>query len=233
VISSVIHLKVRDIHIIITLILMLTSWHISAQLNLGVGFSVGSGSFGGNNAILQEYNQSRASELEKPYPKLNLLTGVYVSARYKVEGLAFELSWENLDRNISSVLLFDDRSGMEDELYYSISTASIGIENHISRYGYGASVGTRLLRLKGDILNTDAKRTIVKGREFNTKLYLLYTIQKSRLISVVLKPYVQIPLGNYDLTNLEDDLSPFVTSQNRESAPFIYGLTLLFYNGLQ
>ncbi len=204
-----------------------------AQLNLGVGFTLGSGTFGGNNSILQEYNLTRQSELEKAYPDLHLMTGVYVSARYKLDNLAFEISWENLDRNFSSVLVFSDRTGMEDNLYYSISTTSFGIENHIGPYGYGASVGSRLLRLKADILNTDAKRTIVSDREFTTKLYLLYTIQKSRLISVVAKPFVQIPMGRYPLSELEEDLMPYVTRQDRDSAPFIFGLSLLFYNGLQ
>jgi len=219
-----------------TTILLLSvclSLHLSAQLNLGVGFSVGSGTFGGNNAILQEYNVNRQVELEKAYSDLNLLTGVYVSGRYKVDNIAFEFSWENLNRNLSSVLVFSDRTGREDKLYYSISTASFGIENHIDRYGYGASVGTRLLRLKADILNTDAKRSIIGEREFTTKLYLLYTIQKSRLISVVAKPFVQIPMGKYALSELEDDLMPHVTKQDRDSAPYIFGLSFLFYNGLQ
>lgn len=204
---------------------------ISAQLNLGVGFSAASVSAGENNSILQEYNQSNEQALEQTFSDLKLMTGVFVSLRYKFERVAFELSWENLERDINSVLVFDDKTGQVNNLYYNLTSTSLGVENHIHRFGYGAALSSRLFSIKSDIINTDFTRKIDRQREFSTKLYLMYTIQKSRLISLQLKPFIQIPLGSYSLNGLEEELQTTVAAEDRSTSPFLFGLTLVFYNG--
>lgn len=204
---------------------------ISAQLNLGVGFSAASIYAGDNNNILQEYNQINEQALEQTFSDLKLMTGVFVSLRYKLERVAFEVSWENLERDINSVLVFDDKTGQVNNLYYNLTSTSLGVENHIHRFGYGAALSSRLFSIKSDILNTDFTRKIDRQREFSTKLYLMYTIQKSRLISLQLKPFIQIPLGSYTLNGLEEELQTTTTAQERSTSPFLFGLTLVFYNG--
>lgn len=203
---------------------------LSAQLNLGVGFSASSIYIGDNNDILQEYNTLNQARLEQVYPDLKIMTGVFVSLRYKLERVAFELSWENLERDINSVLVFDDKTGQVNNLYYNLTSTSLGVENHIHRFGYGASLSSRLFSIKSDILNTDFKRKIDRQREFSTKLYLMYTIQQSRLISLQLKPFVQIPLGSYQLSGLQQELQSS-SVQEKSTSPFLFGVTLVFYNG--
>jgi len=203
---------------------------LTAQLNLGVGFSAASVYIGENNDILQEYNSINQATLEQAYPDLKIMTGVFVSLRYKLERVAFELSWENLERDINSVLVFDDKTGQVNNLYYNLTSTSLGVENHIHRFGYGASLASRLFSIKSDIINTDFKRKIERQREFSTKVYLMYTIQKSRLISLQLKPFIQIPLGSYQLSGLQEELQS-TSAQEKSSSPFLFGLTLVFYNG--
>jgi len=209
----------------------MVSTMIFAQLNLGVGFSVASISTADNNNILQEYNQLNQANLEQTFPDLKLMTGVFVSLRYKFERVAFEFSWENLERDINSVLVFDDKTGQVNNLYYNLTSSSLGVENHINRFGYGAALTSRLFSIKSDILNTELTRKIDHQREFSTKLYLLYTIQQSRLISLQLKPFIQIPLASYTLSGLQEELQTSISSQENSTSPFLFGLTLIFYNG--
>lgn len=221
----------RQISLYIFIFSSLVNTPLGAQLNLGVGFSAASINTGDHNSILDEYNATNLSGLEKPYSTLNLMTGVYVSLRYRAERVAFEVSWENLERDLQSVLVFDDNTGQVNNLYYNMTSTSIGVENHIRHVGYGAAISSRLFSIKGDIINTDFKRKIDRQREFSTKLYLMYTIQESRLISLQLKPFVQIPLGSYGLSGLEEELQTDMTGLNRTTSPVLFGLTLVFYNG--
>ena len=209
------------------------SLSVSAQFNFGVGFSLGSISAKENNTILQAYNTVNQAQLEEPYPDLKLMSGVFVSLRYKANSTAFELSWENLERDINSVLVFDDKTGQVDNLYYNLTSTSLGVENHIGQFGYGASIASRLFTVKADIINTDFKRKLDRSREFSTKLFLLYTIQKSRLISVELRPFIQIPLASYSINGLAEELSVTPALESNTTSPFLYGITLVFYNGRQ
>ena len=206
---------------------------VSAQFNFGVGFSLGSVSAKENSAILEAYNLANQSQLEEPYPDLKLMSGVFVSLRYRTNSTAFELSWENLERDINSVLVFDDKTGQVDNLYYNLTSTSLGVENHIGQFGYGAAIASRLFTVKADIINTDFKRKLDRSREFSTKLFLLYTIQKSRLISVELKPFVQIPLASISLGGLAEELNVVPAQDSNTTSPFLYGITLVFYNGRQ
>lgn len=204
---------------------------VMAQLNLGVGFSASSINAGDHNQIFQDYNARNLGQLEKPFADLKFMTGVFVSLRYRAERVAFELSWENLERDLQSILVFDDNTGMVNSLYYNLTSTAIGVENHIHHLGYGASISSRLFSVKGDIINTDFRRKIVRQREFATKLYLMYTIQESRFISLQLKPFVQIPLGSYGLSGLEKELGSDFQNQSRSTSPVLFGLSLVFYNG--
>jgi len=221
----------RFINLIIVFV-MISGWSsLFAQLNLGVGFSAASISASENNSLLQEYNLSNEDLLEQRYSELRFMTGVFVSLRYKFERVAFEVSWENLERDINSILVFDDKTGQVNNLYYNLTSSSIGVENHLRQYGYGAALSSRVFTIKSDVLNTDFKRKIDREREFSTKLYLMYTIQESRMISLQLKPFVQIPLGSYRLSGLQEELQSTNISLNRTTSPFLFGLTLVFYNG--
>lgn len=227
--------KVMLLHRYISLSIVFTAISICsslfAQLNLGVGFSAASISAAENNVILQDYNVSNQDRIEQAYPDLKLMTGVFVSLRYKLERVSFEVAWENLERDINSVLVFDDKTGQVNNLYYNLTSSSLGVENHIHQFGYGAALSSRVFTIKSDILNTDFKRKIDREREFSAKFYLTYTVQQSRIISLQLKPFVHIPLGSYSLTGLQDELQSTNASLDKTISPFLFGLTLVFYNG--
>jgi len=204
-----------------------------AQFNFGVGFSMNFAGMNEINEIHSLYNQNNSEPLVQGLSNVNFMNGVYLSLRQKVGNLAFEFSWENLDKDKQSVLVDNANNGIERKLFYSFTSTSLGVENHINQWGYGASIGRQKMTIKAEINNTDVKRNLVDQAEFSSRFFIMYKIQTSDFISLVLKPYIQVPLANFNLSGLELELLDANQIQNRTNNPILYGLTLIFYNGKQ
>ena len=202
-----------------------------AQFNIKIAYATGYGSFDVNNQIMQSYNEEN-DFLEDSFGDLHFLHGVQIGARYRLGNIGIELSWENLNRKRDA---FGQITGSSDflseELFYSVKSLSAGLENYFGALGYGGAIERRSLKVKTQIPQIDKKRNIIDQREYSARFYLIFELQQSTFVSLALKPYVQIPLGSYDMTPLETELLAQPTTGSNQEDLMIFGLTIAFYNG--
>lgn len=205
---------------------------VNAQINFKIGYNYTYAPFSVNNEVLAQYNAS-ISRIEQSFKPLHSFHGIHLGFRYKAAPMAIEFSWEHGTKDLQAIGYITNDEVFTKKLYYSTNQYSLGLENYFGAFGYGATIGKQKFKIKTDISNTDVKRGIVNQSEYVSKFYLIYTIHEGNAISLVVKPYVQIPWQGYDIQALQTELLPSSTDIVPKEDSFQYGLTLLFYNGRQ
>ena len=115
---------------------------------------------------------------------------------------------------------------------------SFGLENYIGKFGYGAAIGYRTARIKTDIVGAPRKKeTITAESGFASKFYLIFQYPGEK-VGIAFKPYVQVPLTNIDISSFDQELNiqldkNYVAAKPLEERFFIYGISIVLYNGKQ
>ena len=180
-------------------------------------------------------------DLVNPIPDLNFMHGVHLGLRYLIKDTGgFEFSWEGLTRSrraVGEVTVagMDGSIGalFQEELFYSVNQFMFGYQSVIGNYGIGTSIGYNTLKIQQEIATSDIKNTFFNESQFSARINLSYYLKSNNTVSLSLQPYVQFPLGSYNLTALADRLDVPVPSGGSSDSFFTYGLTIVFYNGRQ
>ena len=72
--------------------------HIGAQLNFGVGYSLGFIDPEIDNQIISDFNTDRPW-LDDELEQLNFIQGLHLSLRYKLDFVALDFTWRNKFRS--------------------------------------------------------------------------------------------------------------------------------------
>jgi hypothetical protein len=203
-----------------------------AQFNVKIGFNSAYSKFKVNNEILKDYNTEN-SFLEQGFKELHIMHGVVLGLRYRWDNLGLDISWENMSRNRDA--FGEDLSGgpFMNELFYTMNSLSAGLENYFGSFGYGAALENRQFRVKTKISGLDKKKTILSQTEYSARFYLLLQIQQSNKVSLVFRPYVQYPFKAYNFDPLEENLLETSSPEDNMDKPWVFGLSIIFYNGPQ
>ena len=114
----------------------------------------------------------------------------------------------------------------------------MGVENYFGNLGYGASLGYRTVRIKTDISGAPRKkRSVTSESGFGSKFYLIFQFPGEK-VGIAFKPYVQVPLKNLDISNFDQELNvqlddSYMAVRPQEERFFMYGLSIVLYNGRQ
>jgi hypothetical protein len=212
------------------------SWPLFSQLNIKVGYNGVWPLDPQINSIIDKFNASVGSDLESKMAHFNSMHGLTLGLRYKFPRFGVEASWQSLsDRSSYNGLIKGVQ--ISDKWFLSETEYSLGIENYFSNFGYGASIGWGTLRVKTDVLGSKKKRNVVSSGAPQGKFYLLFQYPSTN-VSAAIKPYIQFPLGDYDLTAFDDDLfstydSSYVPIQSYYTRNTSIGVALVLYNGSQ
>lgn len=204
---------------------------MSAQLNVKIGYVPAIGSFDDINSLLDQYNAENVDQIETPFNSLNFLNGIDVGLRYKLGNVGFELDWNNMNRDRSALLYFENSDSFGSRLYkMTLNSFSLGIDSYVSRLGFGAGIHRQNLSIKREIGSNDL--SLISQNTYAVDLHLNIKVQSGDIVSLIIKPYYRLPLSGYDLSPFGDDLLSSTPTYGNGKMDF-YGLSLIFYNGRQ
>jgi hypothetical protein len=201
-------------------------------LNIKVGYGGGYVQSTEINDIIARFNTDKPF-LEKKLDDVNFIGGLELGLRYRFGISAFEIAWSNGSAE-SEAFGFEDGNSFSETLNTSLRTYSIGVDNFVGNFGFGASIGNRQLKIKTDITGFDGDRTIMSETGLASRFHVFYQI-KSNSVSITLKPYVEFPWDSYNVSALNREYFPDSTIPDADfdTDLTLFGLSIIFYNGPQ
>ncbi len=202
---------------------------IEGQINLKIGYNVAVPDFLESDQLLASFAPEN-TELVDGFGRLRFLHGIQLGMRYQLGSTAFELGWENMNRNRTSLFYNATTDSFTERTYKnSLAAYSIGMDNYFGNYGIGSVLKSQSFNMQREIGSNSLQ--VVNDRKWNLRLHFIWIVQKSGSVSLALQPYYQFSLGAYDLQPLADELN--VSNLSTSMKPSIFGISLVFYNGKQ
>ena len=217
---------------ILVLVFLFQTFFGLAQLNVKVGYGFAYTPAASNNSMIADFNAANSFRLDRDMNDLHFISGLEIGLNYRIENVAFELSFENLTTDRDA--LGEEASGevFRERLNWGLSGYGLAIENIWGNYGYGVGLGRRSHRVQESIANTNENRSIVEESVYATKFYGIWHLGGTNSISFQIRPFVNIPWSSVDLGPVRENLE--VPSSNDSLEKFVtYGISFAFYNGPQ
>lgn len=225
------------------LVAFLVTITASAQLNIKVGYTGGFTKAPVLNSIVSNFNQkftqvNPEGKLDDGLDEVRSLHGLEIGLRYRLNRVGFELSWHNMSDKSDVFGVTNDKVNFQDKWFTSLTEYSLGIENYFGHFGYGAAFGYRTVRIKTDIAGTTKKKRLVTDESgLASKIYLIFQFPGDK-VGIAFKPYVQIPIKNLDVSDFDQELNvqlddSYIAQSPQNERFFLYGLTIVLYNGKQ
>ncbi len=217
------------------LVCILYTSEVFSQLNLKIGYITNYINSDINNQIFDHYNETKPG-LSSTFGKLHFLHGIQLGLRYKINMAAIEFTWENSSR--SRMAIGEDPitgAYFDKNLFYKLSSYSIGLQNNFGAFGYGATIDSRTLRVQTNIGSSEDKREILSDTGLSSKFYLSFNVDSGDFMSMSIQPFIQIPWENVNLFNIENELIDNTMNMEDEFNEnlIVFGLSIVFYNGAQ
>ncbi|NNF33314.1 MAG: hypothetical protein HKN68_04360 [Saprospiraceae bacterium] len=214
------------------LLMLLIGVEGKTQLNIKVGYSGGYMESNKIDDIIGRFNDDKPF-LEQPLGNIDFLSGLELGMRYRFGISAFEVSMSDLSGD-SEAFGIKDGNPFEETITTGFRSYSIGVDNFIGNFGFGASISSRRLKIDTDIMGFDRDRTVLSEKGIASRFHIFYQV-KSNNVSLTLKPYIEIPWESYNISALNRDYFPDSTIPDSEFETdiTIFGISLIFYNGPQ
>ncbi len=210
------------------ILICLLSFSSAAQVNIKVGYGLAFPQLSNVNEILAAY-QPAGSTISEPFGSLSVVHGIQLGLRYRLLNTGIEIGWETMAQDKSALAFVPSSDSFIDRTYrFSLNSYHIGIEHYFDKYGIGSALHTQRLGIQRSIGNNDLP--LVNERNLALRLQFIWQVQQSDLVSLLIKPYYQIPLGSFDLSPFVEDIE---VEGFREDSLSVFGISLVFYNGRQ
>ena len=213
-----------------------------SQLNIKVGYTGGFTSAHDLNNIVRKFNEDfigkYGGRLDDALNEIRSMHGLEIGLRYRINRVGFELSWHNMSDKSDVFGQLNDKTSFQDKWFVSLTEYSLGVENYFGKVGYGASIGHRTARAKTDIFGAPRKKKSVTSESgYASKFYLLFQFPGEK-VGIAFKPYVKVPLSNLDMSSFDQELNVqldknYVAAKPLDERFFLYGISIVLYNGRQ
>ena len=229
--------------VFVFLLLTATGGQLSGQLNLKIGYTLGFYSPEVHNNIIAIHDMQRSLAFDQynEARPLSLAFGINLGLRYKTDVGNFEFSWESLARSTSSVGILRPPdpaplSSSSNEFQYRFNMLMVTYETIFGLIGVGSTLGVNLASLDQSVQGAndsfDLLRDSASGNDqYFARIHLSFNFSGNSSVAFAIKPYLQIPLTDIDLSAMASILGVQNTETN-ESYP-AWGLSFVFYNGRQ
>jgi len=225
------------------ILLMAYSQSLTSQMNIKVGYTGGFTKAPVLNKVVDDFNvdflnKQTEGRLDDQLDRLKSMHGIEVGLRYRINSVGFELSWQSMSDKSDVIGTMSNKALFQDKWFFSLTEYSLGVENYFGNLGYGASLGYRTVRIKTDISGAPRKkRSVTSESGFGSKFYLIFQFPGEK-VGIAFKPYVQVPLKNLDISNFDQELNvqlddSYMAVRPQEERFFMYGLSIVLYNGRQ
>jgi hypothetical protein len=224
------------IYSLLVLISLFCYGAILAQVNIKVGYTGGFMKAPVLNKVVDDFN-TKYNKFEDKLDPFKSIHGIEIGVRYRMNKVGFELSWNSLSDKSDVIGQLPAGESFKDKWFFSMTEYSAGIENYFGNFGYGASLGLRTAKMKTDITGSRKKRLVSEETGLSSKFYLIFQYPGQK-VGIAFKPYVQYPLKNMDVSAFDHDLNvqldnSYIAVKPQEEKFFIYGISILLYNGKQ
>jgi hypothetical protein len=224
------------------LLFLFIPFFLKGQINIKVGYIGGFTRAPELNKVINNFNEKFVSKyngkLGDALDDVRSLHGLEVGLRYRMNKVGMELSWHNMSDKSDVFGTLSSGVNFQDKWFTSLTEYSFGLENYIGNFGYGAAIGYRTTRIKTDIVGAPRKKqTVTSESGFASKFYLLFQYPGDK-VGIAFKPYVQVPLKNIDISNFDHEINlqldeSYITAMPLEERFFMYGISIVLYNGKQ
>ena len=202
--------------------------NVNAQINVKVGYKIASPTFTEVDGLLSKYEPAEG-ETTKNFGGLSLMHGIELGLRYSFSNTSIEVGWGSVTTDKTSLSYVASADRFNSIKYnFGLSGFSLGLDNYFGSFGIGSAISRTKLDIQREVTNNELK--VVGSSATLLKVHLIWKIQESDQVSLVLKPYYEFGLSDYDLTPLASDLN---ISDNISETPALFGVSLVFYNGRQ
>lgn len=203
-----------------------------AQLNFKVGYDLSFARPSALNSLIDEYNDANPY-FESKMGHLKFISGLEMGVRYGFGSTALEFTFGNMSKTQGAEgILPADNSEVIKKLYYNVRRYNIGYQYLIGSFGYGASIGLRKFRVRTSATGTTIKPTLAEDYNYFSRFHILYELPGQKRLRFTIMPYVEVPWGKTDVSNVRNHLlnTPTNTQELLESLP-VFGISFVFYNG--
>lgn len=209
------------------------STSLSAQFNIKVGYQYGLSNPTTHNKIIEQINSNNSSfENYNEMESLKSFHGINFGTRYRVEYVGINLDWTPKFQVIDFKGINSATDASEfRKLYYRLDSYSLGVEFFIQKFSFGASYDWNKMRVRSESTERSDRHVIFDAKSTSSQFFVSLNVYGNENLTIALQPYIQIPLTNFDLTDLETDLNTGVNLDDYEEGFMTYGLKLVFQNG--
>ena len=206
-----------------------------SQINVKVGYSLSFLQSKVNDEIIEEFN-TRNDFLGKDgsFNKWRSAHGLSLGLYYRSRIFGFELSYNNKINKVEargSDPLTNGR--FERDIQYKINSLSAAYELFVSEgLGLGASLDWTTFKMNYEVNNDNNNELLTKQEGLSSNFYVVLNLPGNEIISLAIKPFVQIPWTSWDFKPLDETLNPNGSSiTNHKERVLNFGIQFVFYNG--
>jgi len=211
--------------------LLLGTIQSKAQLNFGVGYSLGYLNPETDKSIINTFNNDRPW-LEDQLEPINFIQGLHLSLRYRLDFVAFDFTWRNKFRTKKANGINPaTESTFKRNLTHRFISYSIGIENFIGDFSYGGSIDLENLGVRTEVTGIDEDFSIFTKYGLGSHFFISYNLEAGNTLDFTIRPYVHIPWQQYNISSVDAELNGNMNSGNLEDHYLNFGIMFIFYNG--
>ncbi len=203
-----------------------------AQFNLSVNYSLAYADAPSFNAIIDNYNNAQTSK-KFGLDNLRVLNGIGLGARYRSGFAGLEFTWtERFKRSRAEGTDLEGQFTYRT-LGYRYRTFGIGYTTFVNdTWSFGGSINQDRFKINTET-NRDLTNGIVEDTAYSSRFFIGLSAEVGDFMSLSLQPFVWIPWGDFELTNLNNLLNPNTPLENTKDDFMHFGVSLIFYNGTQ
>ncbi|MBP7821553.1 MAG: hypothetical protein KA010_01430 [Saprospiraceae bacterium] len=207
-----------------------------AQLNTRVAFQGSYSELNQLNTILERYN-AQTSGLNVQVKPLHLLTSVQLGLRYSFEHLRVETMFHlQINNRTGTGIVPGSTTEFKRKLYFRGNSYSFGLDADIFKhFSVGANAMFNQFKINSYKTGRTDKFTVVNENYWSSQIFATYNVENSDIMSIGIRPYIEIPWKNVQLNDLDLELNPISADANANISERIvqYGIMFIFCNGRQ
>lgn len=216
------------------LVFIIMGSSLSAQFNIKVGYNGGYSNMKQTADVFDLYN-AQFSTIGKKLKPVKFFNGLELGARYKfAEYFAIDAGMSSTtgDNKGEGIQISPDES-ITNEYKLSLTNYYVGLETYFGHFGLGGNIGYQKLKYRNSINDGD-KQDIMSQSVPNSRFYIIIEAPSDNM-SFSLRPYVSVNWQPYNIQPVERSLFPSSTRPltDFDQDVFVFGISLLFFNGPQ
>ncbi len=207
---------------------------IVSQIAMTVGYHYSAGKFDAINELIERSN-TKFMPNNKAWSSIKGMNGLSLGLKYRFGNFGLNAGWRYLF-SIKSAKGLTDGSTNSFDWQWNVQNNSynFGIEGFVSNYfSLGFDVLWDGYRLKSKKSNLGSSNILWRDDIISSTLYGSLNIPGTEIISMSIRPFVQIPLTKVSLESLATELSIESTTPLPKFNSLTYGISIIFNNGPQ